>query len=268
MAALSPDVAGAPVRLTCVVGDITERRETRERMARLQSDLAHIGRLTEMGEMVSAFAHELRQPLTAGNNYLAATRRYLKHENVPLDRVRDLIDKIDGQFARATQIIQRIRGFATKGDTERAKEDVRALIHEAVELARLDPRHRGTAVHIETDAALPQVIVDKVQIQQVLLNLLRNGFEAMDGMKRRVVTLRAQPAGDGKAVEISVSDTGPGLSPDVAARLFQPFVTTKASGMGVGLSICRTIIDGHGGKMWADSEPGKGATFHLTVPVA
>lgn len=260
------DPNGRPVRLSGVIGDVTERREARERMDRLQADIAHIGRLTEMGEMVSAFAHELRQPLTAANNYLAAAKRFLAQSTPPTERINALIEKADGQFARATQIIQRIRGFAAKSGAEKAPEDLGGLIGEATELARLDPRHQGVSIRKDIARSMPSVPVDRVQIQQVLLNLLRNAFEAMAESHTRTVTVRAHPALGGKTVEVSVRDTGPGLSPEVAEKLFQPFVTTKASGMGVGLSICRTIIESHGGRMWATSEPGKGAAFHFTLP--
>ena len=143
-----------------------------------------------------------------------------------------------------------------------------AVIREAVELARLDPRHRGVSVRIDASRSLPQIAVDKVQILQVLLNLLRNAFEAMEDSKTRNVIVRARMVGRGEWAELSVNDTGPGLSQEVTEKLFQPFVTTKDSGMGVGLSICRTIVENHGGRMWAQSEPGHGASFRLTVPVA
>lgn len=261
------DANGKPVRLSGVCGDVTYRREAKERMDRLRSDIAHIGRLTEMGQMVSAFAHELRQPLTAANNYLSAAKRFLARENTPTERINELIEKADGQFLRATQIIQRIRGFAAKGNAETAPEDLNTLIREAVQLARLDPRHRGVSVRIDVPKTLSPVAVDKVQIQQVLLNLLRNAFEALENRQARIVTVQARLVADGAMAEIAVADTGPGLSPEVVEKLFQPFVTTKESGMGVGLSICRTIVESHGGKMWAQSEPGKGAHFLLTVPV-
>lgn len=259
---------GEALRLNGVCGDVTYRYEAQERMDKLQSDIAHIGRLTEMGQMVSAFAHELRQPLTAANNYLSAAKRYLAQENAPIARINELIGKADGQFLRATEIIQRIRGFSVKSNTDAGPEDLNALIREAVDLARVDPRHRGVSVRIDVSKSLPRVTVDKVQIQQVLLNLLRNAFEAMETQQVRMISVRARVMRDGKTAEISVGDTGPGLPPDVMEKLFQPFVTTKSSGMGVGLSICRTIVESHGGKMWVESEPDNGATFLMTLPVA
>jgi PAS domain S-box-containing protein len=262
------DTNGEPVRVSGVCGDVSYRYEAKERMDQLQADIAHIGRLTEMGQMVSAFAHELRQPLTAANNYLSAAKRFLAQENVPIARINELIGKADGQFRRATEIIQRIRGFSGKNNSEAAPENLNALIREAVELARVDPRHHGVSVRLDIPKSLPRVVVDKVQIQQVLLNLLRNAFEAMETQKVRMISVRARLRKDGKCAEISVSDTGPGLAPEVLEKLFQPFVTTKSSGMGVGLSICRTIVESHGGQMWAESEPDAGATFLITLPAA
>ncbi|HEV2561637.1 MAG TPA: ATP-binding protein [Rhizomicrobium sp.] len=236
--------------------------QARERIARLQSEIAHIGRLNEMGQMVSAFAHELNQPLTAANNYLRAAKRF--YETGMQERVPELIGKADDQFTRVSQIIKRIRSFASKTETVETVEAIAPLIAEAAELALLDPHHRGIDVRIDIPGDLPPARVDKVQIQQVLLNLFRNAFEALEASDVRRVTVSAQSGSN--MVEISVADTGPGLAPDVAAKLFQPFVTTKEGGMGVGLSICRTIVESHGGRMWI--APGSGADFHFTVPIA
>lgn len=257
-----------PVRLSGITRDVTERHEAKDRMDRLQSDLAHMGRLTEMGQMVSTMAHELRQPLTAASTYLSAAKRSLVQEKARDPHALEFIGKADGQLMRASQIILRICGFAGRTEPAKAPEDAGILIAEASELARLDPRHRDVDLRIEVAPELPLVLVDKVQVQQVLLNLLRNALEATDGCETRVVTVRARRADTGGDVEISVADTGPGLAPDVADRLFRPFVTTKSDGMGVGLAICRTIVDSHQGKMWARSEPGEGATFFFTVPGA
>lgn len=237
----------------------------RERQARLQSDLAHIGRMNEMGQMVSAFAHELNQPLTAANNYLRTAMRFCDGaESNP--KLAELISKADGQFTRASEIIKRIRGFAGKKESSQSAENIAPMVSEAAELALLDPRHRGIEVRLEMESELPLVFVDKVQIQQVLLNLFRNAFEAMEGQPLRRVGVCAK--GTENMVEVSVADTGPGLAPEVAAHLFQPFVTTKESGMGVGLSICRTIVESLGGRMWAKAGEDGGAVFCFTLPIA
>jgi PAS domain S-box-containing protein len=262
------DSNGTPARITGVSLDVTSRRAAQDRLDHLQAELARFGRLNDLGQMASQFAHELNQPLTAALNYLDATRRLVATSRAAPDRMLELIAKVEAQFTRTASIIDRIRGFVGKADPATAREEVTALIDEAAELALADPRHRGVELRIDAEAGLLPVMVDKVQIQQVLVNLLRNAFEAMEGRETRRVTVTAAPHEAGSQIAISVADTGPGLAPEVAASLFQPFITTKASGMGVGLSICRTLVEGQGGKMWADSEPGQGAVFHFTVPAA
>ena len=239
--------------------------QARERQARLQAELAHYGRMNEMSQMVSAFAHELNQPLTAANNYLRAAKRLHESENGS-EKLAELISKADGQFSRASDIIKRIRGFAAKAGPSQSAEDVAALIAEAAELARLDPRHRGVELILDIEEGLPRARIDKVQILQVLLNLMRNAFEAMDGRARKRVTISA--ARRGQMVEMAIADTGPGLAPEVAERLFQPFVTTKESGMGVGLSICRTLVESLEGRLWYEEGLNGGAEFRFTVPIA
>jgi PAS domain S-box-containing protein len=261
------DVNDAPSRMTGVSLDISERRHSKDRIERLQSELAHVGRLSELGHMSSAFAHELVQPLSAANNYLSAARHLLRSDGAPADGVLDAIGKADAQFLRASQIIQRIRGFVGKGQSARAAEDLASLIEEASEIALIDPRHRDVELRLVVEDGLPSAIVDKVQIQQVLLNLLRNAFEAVEESDLQQVTVAARWARPADMVEVRVRDSGPGLSPDVATRLFQPFFTTKATGMGVGLSICRQIVEDHGGRLWADAGDGPGAVFCFTVPI-
>ena len=240
--------------------------QARERQARLQAELAHYGRMSEMGQMVSAFAHELNQPLTAANNYLRAATRTQQSENIASPKLAELIAKADGQFVRAADIIKRIRGFAAKKEACESVEDVASMIAEACELALLDPRHKGVELRLDIEENLPRVMIDKVQIMQVLLNLIRNAFEAMENSATRRVTVSAQR--NDSMVEIAVADTGPGLPPEVAARLFQPFVTTKEAGMGVGLSICRTLTESQGGRLWYQEALQGGAEFRFTVPVA
>jgi signal transduction histidine kinase len=239
--------------------------QARERQARLQAELAHYGRMNEMCQMVSALAHELNQPLTAANNYLRAAQRLEQSENAS-PRLAQLISKADGQFTRAADIVKRIRGFATKKEPIESVEDVAPLISEAADLARIDPHHRGVELRLAIEDGLPKVRIDKVQILQVLLNLLRNAFEAMDGRGLRRVTVSA--AQRDRMVEIAVADTGPGIAPEVAARLFQPFVTTKEGGMGVGLSICRTLVESLGGRMWYEDAANGGAQFRFSIPIA
>jgi two-component system sensor kinase FixL len=250
--------------------------ENEARLGQALSELAHAGRLSEMSKMSSALAHELNQPLTAADNYLGAARRMLAGEDpvAALERVGQAVDKADAQVIRAAQIIRRLRGFIGKGEAQRAVEDVRGLVQEAAEIALVDPRHKAFHLRLELARRLAPVMVDKVQVQQVLLNLIRNACEAMDGQDGAAVTVSAAAApaaaGDDEhgMVEVRVADQGPGLSHEMAARLFQPFVTTKAEGMGVGLSLCRDIVEAHGGRIRAENGPDGGAVFSFTLPVA
>ena len=256
------DANEMPARVAGVVRDVTERHHAKERLDGLRSELAHVARLNDLGEMASALAHELNQPLSAASNYMNAAERFLSGDN--LDQAHAAIAKAEAQFSRTKAIIQRIRGFAGRAHAARSKEDPSAVIAEVLELAKVDPHHKGVTLAVAIEDDLPWVEIDKVQIQQVLLNLLRNAFEALEGSEQRAVRVKAER--DGPMVKLSVADTGPGLAPEIAEHLFQPFHTTKEGGMGVGLSICRGIVEAHGGTMW--SEEGDGAIFCFTVPVA
>ncbi|MDE2183527.1 MAG: PAS domain S-box protein [Alphaproteobacteria bacterium] len=254
------DVDGEVTRITGVARDVTDRRQSRERLERTQSELAHIARQNELGQMVSALAHELNQPLTAALNYLSVAERLAPRDT---DQAMGAIAKSKMQFDRATAIIHRIRGFVRKGDVARAPADIGEIIGEALELARLDARHRDIAVRVAIGPGLPPVALDKVQIVQVLVNLLRNAFEALDGRTQRDVAVTAAHVAGG--LEVRVSDSGPGLPPEIAVNVFKPFQSTKENGMGVGLSLCRSIVEAHGGRM--RYEPGDGATFVFTLPM-
>ena len=250
---------------TGFIRDLTERQETQRRLQDLQTELIHMGRFTAMGEMTSTLAHELNQPLTAVASYLNGCRRLLdgKTEREAV-MMRDAIERAADQALRAGQIIRRLRQFVSRGESEREVESLAKLIEEASALALVGIRETGVRVHYSLDPRLTFVVVDKVQIQQVVLNLVRNAIEAMAGTERRELTIATSEAADGMA-EISVTDTGSGIAPDVARRLFQPFVTTKPAGMGVGLSISRTIVEAHGGRLSAEPNPEGGTIFRLTV---
>ena len=248
--------------------DLTDREETEARLRDLQSELVHISRLTAMGEMASALAHELNQPLSAIANYLRGSRRLLERGD-PADRPRlsEALGKAADQALRAGDVIHRLREFVGRGETEKRIENLRRLIEESSDLALLGARELGVRVTMRLDPASEMALVDRVQIQQVLLNLFRNGVDAMRSAPRRDLTVTLEPAADG-LVMVSVSDTGSGIAPDTMAKLFQPFMTTKKDGMGVGLSICRTIVEAHGGAIWAETNPDGGATFRFTLPSA
>jgi len=253
---------------TGFIRDLTERQQSEQRLQELQSELVHISRLTALGEMSSALAHELNQPLSAISNYLSGVQRMLKDQPDALSqKVRDGVAKAVEQALRSGDIIRRLREFVARGETAQRVESVVKMVEEASALALVGARQLGVRVSFSLNRDVDLVLVDKVQIQQVLLNLIRNAVEAMAGSERRELTLSSMPAGD-DMVEIRVADTGSGISEEVADRLFQPFVTTKTQGMGVGLSICRTILEAQGGRIWAAPNPGGGTVFHLTVPLA
>jgi two-component system, LuxR family, sensor kinase FixL len=251
---------------TGFIRDLSERQQTESRLQELQSELVHISRLTAMGEMASALAHELNQPLSAIANYLKGCRRLLDKASDDRSRmVSDALDKAADQAMRAGDIIRRLREFVSRGETERRVERVSKLIDEASAIALVGAKERGVRVRYDFDPAAELVLADRVQIQQVLINLMRNAIEAMDETERRELVIAATMAED-NMVDMSVSDTGPGMNAEVRAQLFQPFFTTKRHGMGVGLSISRTIIEAHGGEIRAEANPGGGAIFRFTLP--
>ena len=252
---------------TGFVRDLTERQQTEARLQELQAELVHISRLTARGEMASALAHELNQPLSAIANYVKGSHRLLAARTDPeAERLRGALDKAGEQALRAGEIIRRLRAFVQRGETETQLESVGKLVEEASALALVGAKQHGVRVRFSLDPQADLVYADKVQVQQVLLNLLRNAIEAMaeSDCPRRELSVGARRKGD-DMVEVSVADSGPGISPDIAAQLFQPFITTKPSGMGVGLSISRTIIEAHGGNLWVEDNPGGGALFRFTV---
>jgi two-component system sensor kinase FixL len=257
-------ISGDQRFFTGFVRDLSERQQTEQRLQELQSELVHISRLTAMGEMASALAHELNQPLSAMANYLKGSLRLLDAEAIPRDRLRDAIHKAGDQALRAGDIIRRLRDFVARGEAERRVESLPKLIEEASALALVGAKEHGVRVLFRFSPKIDLVLADKVQIQQVVLNLIRNAIEAMDEAKRKVLEIRLDPVADDYAL-VTVADTGSGISPDIADQLFQPFVTTKRTGMGVGLSISRTIIEAHGGRIWVEQNPGGGTRFCFTL---
>jgi two-component system, LuxR family, sensor kinase FixL len=251
---------------TGFVRDLTERQKTEARLQELQAELVHISRLTAMGEMASALAHELNQPLSALTNYLKGSRQLLAdRDDKQTELVREALEKAAEQSLRAGQIIRRLRDFVGHGETEKRVESIQKLIEEASALALVGGKERGIRVNFHFDPTQDLVLVDKVQIQQVLLNLMRNAMEAMEQSDRRELLLSTTRV-DGDILMVNVADTGAGIAADVAAQLFQPFVTTKPQGMGVGLSISRTIVESHGGRIWAEPNLSGGTIFRLTLP--
>ena len=256
---------GPSHHFTGFIRDLTERQATQARLQELQTELVHISRLTAMGELASALAHELNQPLSAIANYLRGAERLLDTPSPDVERVRDPVAKATAQALRAGDVIRRLREFVATGENERHIESLSKIIEESLALALVGVNGADVRVQTVRGHGDDRVFADKVQIQQVLLNLIRNAIEAMAGMPRRELIISSATGESGEAV-VRVADTGPGVAPAQAERLFEPFITTKNTGMGVGLSICRTIIDAHGGKIWIEDTPGGGATFVFTIP--
>jgi two-component system sensor kinase FixL len=258
---------GAPY-FTGFVRDLTEHQQTQARLQELQSELVHVSRLSAMGEMASALAHELNQPLAAISNYMKGSRRLLSASDDPnIAKIENALDRAAEQAIRAGQIIRRLRDFVARGETEKRVESLSKLIEEAGALGLTGAREQGVQLRFSLDPTHDQVLVDRVQIQQVLVNLFRNALEAMaQSSRRELIASNTLVADD--MIEIAVCDTGSGFGEGVAQSLFQTFFTTKETGMGVGLSISRSIIEAHGGRMWAEANPSGGATFRFTLPAA
>ena len=253
---------------TGFIRDLTERQETEHQLQELHTELARLSRLTAMGEMASTLAHEINQPLSAISNYLQGCSRLLEpveHPNAP--KIRGALAETIKQTLRAGHIIRQLREFVARGETEKRPENISKLVEEASALALVGAKEEGIKTLFRFASHTDAVLVEKVQIQQVLLNLMRNATEAMQGCDRKEL-LVTTTAPDDEKVTVSVADTGSGLSEEIAERLFQPFVTTKPAGMGVGLSISKRIIEAHGGEMWAEPNEGGGTVFRFTLQSA
>ena len=281
---------------TGFIRDLTERQEAELRVHDLQSVLAHVQRVSEMGTLATSLAHELNQPLTAIANYVETARDLLEKNTENITMIRKLLDssaaatsgkissidelldenaeKIEivrealhecaSQSVRAGQIVRRLRDFIARGESERRIESLQRLITEASALALVGAGDQNMEVDVRLDPVADRVLVDRIQIQQVLLNLIRNAIEAMaDSPVRRLLIFSGREAGG--LIQITVADSGPGLADEVARRLFEPFQTTKQSGMGLGLSISAAIVEAHGGRIWAEPSKLGGTAFHFTV---
>jgi C4-dicarboxylate-specific signal transduction histidine kinase len=240
------------------------QRRADARLQELQAELFHAGRLSAMGQMAGALAHELGQPLGAIANYINAARRFLTDGHEP-ELARMNMDHAAEVVLRAGRIIQRLREFVAGGQPERHPENIADLIDDAGLLALIGAAALDIAVTRHIAPNLPLALVDRTEIQQVLVNLIRNAIEAMvDGERRELLLSAAQS--DRDTIGITVADSGPGISDEVASRLFQPFVTTKRQSMGLGLSICRSIVEAHGGQLWNEPGASGGTVFRFTVP--
>jgi two-component system sensor kinase FixL len=262
------ETAGGQPFFTGFVRDLSERRQAEARLQDLQSELVHVSRLLAMGEMASTLAHEINQPLSAIAHLLTGSRRLIergREEDKP--KIQDAMEKAAAQALRAGEVIHRMRAFVGRGDTERTLEALPKVIEEASALALIGAKEHRVDVRFKLDRRAASVFADRVQIQQVLLNLIRNGLESMYASVTRELLISTSIDSAGDAL-VSVSDTGSGIGEEVRDQLFRPFMTTKAEGMGVGLSISRSIIESHGGRIWAEPNPAGGTIFRFTLPLA
>jgi PAS domain S-box-containing protein len=246
--------------------DITERKcaeQEREKLRQLEADLAHTNRVSTLGEMAASLAHEIKQPIAAAITSANSCVEWLAHEPPNLDRARAAAARIDKYGNRAAEIIDRIRSFYTKSPPRRELLDVNGIIEEMLTLLKGEAHRYPIAMHAELTTELPKIMVDRVQLQQVFMNLMLNAIEAMKDSGGEL-TVRSQLQ-DGQLL-FSVSDTGVGLPKEKMEEIFSAFFTTKPQGSGMGLAISRSIVESHGGRLWAAANDGRGATFHFTLP--
>nr|MBO2487853.1 hypothetical protein [Gammaproteobacteria bacterium] len=261
------DADGQILREVGTIHDITDRRRAEDEARQLQERITHFGRISTMGEMAAGIAHEVNQPLAAIATYAQACQRLISTGDYSSEEIAEALAHIGAQALRAGEVIRRLRTFVKNREVRRELIEANRLLEDILTLAQTDARHNGVQIVVETASESPLVQADAVQIQQVILNLVRNSIDAMQGVpeSRRQLTLRTRIDAEGD-VEFMVADRGPGIDPAVAAELFNPFFTTKPGGMGLGLSISRSIIRAHGGKLWCSPNPGGGARFFFTLP--
>lgn len=259
----------APEELVAVARDVTDRHRAEEQARQHLQSLAHVARVSSMGEMASAIAHEVNQPLTAIANYVYACIRLLRSGAATTDEALQVMQRVAAEAERAGEVVRKMRSFVRGDEGQVSAVDANFLVAEVLRLAAPEARNSGVELVPALAVSLPEVLADSIQIQQVLLNLVRNAVEAIvaGGAAQRIVRIETARADPG-FVAIRVTDTGPGLPPDALEKVFEPFYTTKADGVGIGLALSRSIADAHGGRLWATCADGGGATLHLTLPTA
>ncbi len=252
---------------TGFIRDLTEHQQVEQRVQELQAELIHASRLASLGEVSSMIAHETNQPLSAAGTYLDVARELLASPKAE-DRGRGArtLDQVQAQIRRAGDTIRRIREFAQKKTPELTLEDINRLIEEANGIAAIGSKSKSILTTFDLSPDLPPMMVDRIQIQQVIMNLVRNSIDAMADHQRRELILRSRSSAANE-LEISVIDSGPGVPEKVASQLFTPFMTTKSGGTGLGLAICRSIVEAHGGRLWLEPNSGGGAIFRFTLPI-
>jgi PAS domain S-box-containing protein len=249
------------------IDDLKRAEEERERLRQLQLELAHTNRVTTMGELTASIAHEIRQPISAASTNAKTCLRWLGREQPNLEQAREAVSRIVQNVTRASDIISRILVLFKKGEQQRESVDVNEVIGEIVSLLRSEARRHAISIHSELAPEMPHVMADRVQLQQVVMNLMRNGMDAInEAAIAGDLTIRSQRNAVDQLL-VSISDTGIGLPSDQAGKVFDAFFTTKPQGTGMGLSISRSIIESHGGRLWATGNPDRGTTFQFTLPI-
>jgi len=262
------DAQGKPLRLRGVSVDVTARKQAEAELRRLQGELAHVSRVSTMGQLASSLAHELNQPLGAILRNAEAAELFLQEGNPDLEEIRAILADIRQDDQRAGAVIDRMRAMLKRRESQAAPLDLNALVSEVAALVRLDAEARKTQLALAPATPVPPVWADRVQLQQVVLNLLLNAMEAMSGCPPPERHVSVSVCGVAAGVEVAVSDAGPGISAEHLQRVFDPFFTTKPGGLGMGLAISRSIISAHGGRLTAENNGTGGATFRLTLPLA
>jgi two-component system, LuxR family, sensor kinase FixL len=262
------DIEGQPCLIT-IIRDITERRRTEMEMTQQRSELAHLSRVAMLGELSGSLAHELNQPLSAILANAQAAQRFLARKPANFDEIDDILKDIVADDKRAGEVIRRLRVLFKKEEMQHQSVDVNEVVQEVMQLMRSELMNRRVSVITRLAPDLPRVKGDRVHLQQVLVNLIMNGADAMEGIEheRRSLTMQTRLV-DASAVAMSVIDQGKGIPVVDIERIFDPFVTTKPHGMGLGLAVSRTIMQAHGGRLWAANNPDRGATFCLTLPLS
>jgi len=265
------DLAVSEVRLpgrrlfTGIIRDLTERREMEERARLRLESAAHTARMLELGEMCSGIVHEVNQPLTAIVSFAEACLRTVRGGRAEPALIEDALGRVAEQGVHAAEIVSRLRGLVRKDESRRETFDLGEVIEETLLLVEHERRRRSIGVTVCSETGLPSVNADRVQIEQILLNLLRNAFHAVEDTECPRVWMRTGRSGNGR-VRLVVEDSGPGLTPEQCERVFDTFYTTKPNGLGVGLAISRSLAESHGGRLWAESNEGRGARFGLDLP--
>ncbi|MGD9763258.1 MAG: ATP-binding protein [Candidatus Binatia bacterium] len=263
------DAAGGPAELRGVITDVTEFRRAEDRVRTQQAELAHVQRVATVGAMTAQVAHEINQPLAAIVNFADGLALRMREDTIDRQAVQQVAALIASEGRRAAEVIRRVRDFVRKGVTQSEPSDINALVREIAVLFEAEARSQGVAMRLRLDARIATLNVDRIQIQQVLMNLLRNALDSLEEVHagERLLTVVTRRDGT-KAVRITVRDTGVGLPPGAAPRIFEPFFTTKPHGLGIGLPISRSIVEAHGGRLWAKSAAKPGVAFHVSLPIS